>query len=212
VVSTFDLTPAPAPLMVSPRDRRGIAGSGRLDVRFHAKGGAHEVIGLLGGSELGLPHDAVSTDGREDGLVTLPTRHLRPGHYNLVLLNSKTLRTEASASVWVYRKGSRARITTGRHVYRAGRPISVSWTRAPGNNLDWVSLFPCHVRCAGPGGYTIYRYTETAVEGSLTFGRGDYLGYGSVRSLPPGQYVARVLTDDGYHAIGKSARFRIVRR
>jgi hypothetical protein len=121
-------------------------------------------------------------------------------------------RPVATAPVWVYRPGSPARLTTSRHTYRVGSPIRVSWTRAPGNNLDWVSLFPCHVRCAGPSGYTIYRYTQTAVEGSLTFGRRNYLGYGSVRSLPPGTYVVRLLTDDGYHAIGVSPRFRIVRR
>jgi hypothetical protein len=33
-----------------------------------------------------------------------------------------------------------------------------------------------------------------------------------VTSLPPGRYVARLLLDDGYHDIGISARFRIVRR
>ena len=46
----------------------------------------------------------------------------------------------------------------------------------------------------------------------MRFGRDNYLNYGSVRSLFPGQYVARLLTDDGYHAIGVSSRFRIVRR
>ena len=29
--------------------------------------------------------------------------------------------------------------------------------------------------------------------------------------LPPGQYAARLLTDDGYHSLGLSPRFRIVR-
>ena len=212
VVSTFDLTPAPAPLIVAPKHRRVVIGSGKLAVRFHAKGGAHELIGLRRHAERGRPLHAVSTGGRQDGLVRLRTARLRPGRYDLVLYNPKRHRTETSAPVWLYPKGSRAHLSTNRHTYRAGTPIRVSWTRAPGNNLDWVSLFRCHVRCDGPGGYTIYRYTKTAVEGSLTFGRDDYLGYGSVKSLAPGRYIARLLTDDGYHAIGKSPRFRIVRR
>jgi hypothetical protein len=212
VVSTFGVTPAPAPVIVSPQNRRVIIGSGKLPVRFHATGGAHEVVGLVSTKELGLPPGAKSTGGRRNGLVKLPTAHLRPGRYDLVLYDTKKRQTEASAPVWVYRQGTQAQIRTNRHTYRVGSPIRVSWTRAPGNNLDWVSLFRCHVKCAGPGGYTIYRYTQTAVEGSLTFGRDDYLGYGSVRSLAPGRYVARVLTDDGYHAIGTSPRFRIVRR
>ena len=45
------------------------------------------------------------------------------------------------------------------------------------------------------------------------FGRRVYLGEGSVSwPLPPGQYVARLLTDDSYHSLGRSPRFRIVPR
>ena len=47
----------------------------------------------------------------------------------------------------------------------------------------------------------------------MTFGRHVYLGEGSVSwPLPPGQYIARLLVDDSYHARGRSPRFRIVRR
>ena len=38
VVSTFDVTPARAPVTVSPRNRRVITGHHRLHVRFHAHG------------------------------------------------------------------------------------------------------------------------------------------------------------------------------
>ena len=212
VVSTFDLTPAPAPLIVSPRDRRVFTGSHPLRVRFHAKGLPQEKVSLvrLGGE--GRHLRSVSTDRRSDGLVRIRTAHLRPGRYDVVLWDKAHDKVEATAPIWVYRPGSRPQVTTNRKVYRAGSPIRVSWTGAPGNNLDWVSFFRCHVRCAGPGGYQAYRYTETAVVGSVTFGRDNYLNYGSVRSLAPGQYVARLLTDDGYHLIGTSQRFRIVRR
>ena len=45
----------------------------------------------------------------------------------------------------------------------------------------------------------------------MTFGRGVYLGEGTVPwPLPPGQYVARLLVDDGYDSLGTSPRFRIV--
>jgi hypothetical protein len=209
VVSTFDITPAPAPLIVSPVRRRAIEGPQPHRVRFHALGLEHERIVLVRPFD-GKRVDRASTGGRRNGVVDLAIDRVRPGRYDVVLLGHGQV--EATAPVWVYRRGSHSHLSTSRHVYRVGSPIRVSWTRAPGNNLDWVSLFRCHVRCAGPGGYTIYRYTRTAVEGSLTFGRANYLGYGSVRSLAPGRYIARLLTDDGYHAIGKSPRFRIVRR
>ena len=210
VVSTFDVTPAPAPLIVAPHHRRVVSGAGPLRVRFHARGVSHEKVSLVRRGGNGTHLRSESTGARQDGVVRLRTAHLRPGRYDLVLRRHG--KVEATGPIWVYRPGTPAHLTTDRRVYRAGTRIRVSWTGAPGNNLDWVSLFRCRVRCAGPGGYTIYRYTHTAVVGSLTFGRGDYLGYGSVRSLAPGQYIARLLTDDGYNAVGRSPRFRILRR
>jgi len=212
VVSTFEVAPARAPVMVSPHHRRVITGP-TLHVRFHAHGTAGEVVGLR---RPGKPHQLIrqaNARGRRDGVVGIRTTHLRPGRYHVVLRDSATGRTEAAAPVWVYRPHSRAHIRADRQVYRVGEPIRISWTRAPGENLDWVGLFRCHRTCGGPGSYLVYRYTRTAVEGSVAFRRGAYLGEGTVPwPLPPGQYVARVLVDDSYHPIGTSRRFRIVRR
>jgi hypothetical protein len=155
----------------------------------------------------------VSTGGRRDGVVLVRTKHLRPGAYDVVLSDPAHDRSEATAPIWVYRPGSHSHLSTSRRAYRVGSAIHVRWTRAPGNNLDWVGLFRCHETCGGPGTYLVYRYTRTAIEGTVTFGRRTYLGEGSVSwPLPPGQYIARLFVDDSYHPIGTSPRFRIVPR
>jgi hypothetical protein len=211
VVSTFSVRPAPAPALVSPHDRRVVVGS-RLRVRFHGSGQAHEVVGLLRGDHLGPPARAVGTAGARDGVVSLRTAHLRPGRYRVVLMRSTTMRTEASAPIWVYGPRSHPRLTSDRHTYRVGQPIHVRFTRAPGNNLDWIGLYRCRRHCGGVGSYLMYRYTHTDVEGTVRFSRHDWVGEGSTSwPLPPGQYIARLLLDDGYHAIGRSPRFRVVR-
>ena len=170
---------------------------------------------MIGLRHLGKPHQLVrqaSTQGRRDGVVSLRTAHLRPGRYDVVLRDSATGRAEATAPVWVYRPSSRSRIRSDRHIYRVGQPIRIHWTRAPGNNLDWVGLFPCHRVCGGVSTYLDYLYTHTRVVGSVTFRKGAYLGEGTEPwPLPPGQYIARVLLDDGYASIGRSPRFRVVR-
>jgi hypothetical protein len=213
VVSTFDVTPAPAPIMVSPRSRRVVTGSHPLRVLFHAHGRPGEVVGLR---RHGRPHQLIrqaNARGRRNGFVPIRTSHLRPGRYNVVLRDSATGRTEATAPIWVYRPHSHSHLRAGRHTYRVGAPITISWTRAPGNNLDWIGLYRCRRTCGVVGSWKIYRYTHTAVDGSLTFRRGEFLGEGAVKwPLPPGQYAARLLLDDGYDAIGTSPRFRIVRR
>jgi endonuclease/exonuclease/phosphatase family metal-dependent hydrolase len=210
VVSTFDVTPAPAPLLVSPRTRRVITGPHALHVTFHAEGRPHVAIGLRSGA--GTPIRSVSTERRADGVVAIRTGHLKPGRYDVVLYDTHNGHQEASAPIWVYRPSSRPHLESDRRTYRVGQPIRVSWTRAPGNNLDWVGLFPCHQRCGGPGTYLVYRYTRTRIEGSVAFKRSAYLGEGSAPwPPPPGQYVARLLLDDSYHAIGTSPHFRIRR-
>ena len=46
----------------------------------------------------------------------------------------------------------------------------------------------------------------------MRFGADAWLGEGVAGwPLPPGRYVARLLVDDSYHAIGKSNRFTITR-
>ncbi|MGC4111998.1 MAG: endonuclease/exonuclease/phosphatase family protein [Nocardioides sp.] len=211
VVSTFDVTPAKAPIMVSPGNRRVITGRHGLHVRFHAHGQPGESVGLVraGSRHLVRPQ---GTRSRRDGVVRLDTRGLRPGRYDVVLRDSGTDRTEAKAPVWVYPPGSHSRISTDRRTYRVGQRIRVHWTRAPGNNLDWIGLFPCHRRCGDVSTYLMYRYTDTHIEGRVDFRKGVYLGEG-VHSwpLPPGQYIARLLLDDGYKTVGRSPRFTIRR-
>ena len=212
VVSTFDVTPAAAPMLVSPGTRRVFSGSGGLRVRFHAHGLAGERVGLRPSGSSRGPIRLVSTQARADGVVRVRTARLAPGRYDVVLVDRATGQQEAAAPIWVYRAGSHARLSTNRHTYRVGGAVHVRWTQAPGANLDWIGLYRCHRTCGGPGDYLVYRYTRTDVEGSVVFGPHVYLGEGTVPwPLPPGQYVARLLTDDSYHALGTSPRFRIVR-
>ena len=55
--------------------------------------------------------------------------------------------------------------------------------------------------------YLIYRYTRTAIEGSLTFATPTRTSARARRRwpLPPGQYVARLLVDDSYRVVALDA-------
>ncbi len=211
VVSTFDVTPGESPMIVAPEHRRVVVGDAPLRVRFHGTGSAHEVVALVRGTGAASPLlSPVSTGGRTDGVVRLPKAHLRPGRYDVVLVDARTGAWDARAPVWVYGPGSRPRLRTDASSYDVGEDIRVHWTGAPGENLDWIGLFRCHQTCDGPGGYLVYRYTRTRIVGSVVFGADTYLGEGVAPwPLPPGTYLARLLVDDSYHAIGKSNRFTI---
>jgi len=212
VVSTFDITPAEAPLIVSPANRRVLVGKGsRLKVRFHAAGTTTETVAIVPRGRTGRPLVARSTGGLTSGRVTLPTARLAQGRYLVVLRDTATGKTLARSPIWVYPRSSRAHVTTDARTYRAGQPIVVSWDRAPGQHLDWVALYRCPSSCEGPGSYLAYRYTGTRIEGSLRFSAKQLPGEMAPEwPLPPGQYVARLFADDGYRITGQSPRFRVL--
>ena len=113
----------------------------------------------------------------------------------------------------MYAAGARPRLRTDASSYDVGESIRVRFTGAPGPALRLGRAVPLLQQiCRGAGWYLVYRYTHTRIEGSVTFSADTWLGEGAVPwPLPPGRYVARLLVDDSYHAIGKSNRFTITR-
>ena len=178
-----------------------------------APAGADEVVAVVARSGTGEePLAARSTGGRTSGEVSLPTSRLPAGRYDVVLRDTATGATLARSPIWVYQRGTGARMTTDARTYRAGRPVRVSWTGAPGEHLDWVGLYRCRRTCDDPGGYLAYRYTRTRIEGSLALT--DTVAPGEAAPpwpLPPGQYVARLLVDDSYRVVAQTPRFTVVR-
>jgi endonuclease/exonuclease/phosphatase family metal-dependent hydrolase len=210
VVSTFEITPPNAPPTVSPSHRRVLVGPGSsLSVRFHGTGSAAEALAIVDRS--GEGRIARSTGGRTSGDLSLPTARLSAGRYDVILTDTATGETLARSPMWVYQRGTRARLTTDSSTYRPGQPVTVSWDRAPGQHLDWIGLYRCHRTCDGPGDYLAYRYTRTRIEGSLSISDRVAPGEGAPPwPLPPGRYVARLLVDDSYRVVGQSPRFTVL--
>jgi endonuclease/exonuclease/phosphatase family metal-dependent hydrolase len=215
VVSTLAVTPAPMPNSVSPSTRRVTIGES-LGVRFHASGGAGERVAIVVRPEHGRPRVVASTAtgpaGTTDGTAVVDTSRLRERRYAVALLGPNGAILSAQP-IWAYPAGAGATVTT-KPTYRAGEPIDVSWTHAPGMALDWIGLYRCsHGSCPGPGAYRAYKYTRTRIEGSTRIRDTDPYGYGRSRwPLNPGTYIARLLVDDGYVFVAHSKPFRIVRR
>lgn len=186
VVTTLDVRPATTPVLVAPASRRVTAGA-TVAVRFHGPG---ERVTLRD------PHGRIvaeqPTGGRLDGTVQLHAP-ATAGRYAVTLEPGTT-----TAPVWVYPPGEPSRVTVDRRGYRAGEPIGISWSNAPGMNLDWVSVFPAGA--TDNTGYLNYDYTGATIEGSLSL---DSTG------LEPGRYVVRLLPDDGYRDVAESAAFTV---
>jgi hypothetical protein len=85
--------------------------------------------------------------------------------------------------------------------YAPGEPIAVRWSNGPGSKLDYVAVFPADE--PSMYGYVGYKYVDARPEGGFALTRSD-LG-----RLDPGDYVARLMLDDGYSVIAESEPFGV---
>ncbi|MFI5101103.1 MAG: endonuclease/exonuclease/phosphatase family protein [Actinomycetes bacterium] len=213
VVSTFRVRPAVSPVLVAPMTRRLSTGQS-LGVTFHALGQSGERVGVvLAGTGPASMVFSLDTHGRTDGTLFFGgalTATLAPAAYDVLLISPQS-QVLSRSPFWLYPPGTHASITTDSSTYTVGQPIGVSWDHAPGMALDWVGVFRCYpAGCAGNGGYLLYWYTHTAIRGSGVIGPGADTFPGAISwPLPPGTYVVRLLTDDGYKSIAVSARFTV---
>ncbi|MFT4037658.1 MAG: endonuclease/exonuclease/phosphatase family protein [Thermomicrobiales bacterium] len=190
VVSTLRLTPATPPLLVAVDARRVTQGDA-LTVRYHAPGKDGEMLGIV---PAGADADAllVALAPREsfiNGAETFGTGLLEPGAYEAVLLGADGA-VIARAPFTLVAPGAQPTLTVAPEV-ASGDPITATWTGAPGMKFDWVAIYT-----AGDpdlGNYWAYLYTGAQIAGSVTF---DAEALGD--ALPPGDYEARLLRDDGY--------------
>ncbi len=219
VVSTFDVTPAPMPLLAAVESRSLEQGQ-TLRVRFHAAGEAGEEVSLLRVHGVD-PAATKSTGGAVDGTLSFPTGALLPGAY-LARLVDPSGDVISQSRFWLYKPGAPTTVTTNKSRYMVGEPIRVSWKKAPGMKWDWLGVYKagesadnpnnstCSAGYCGNGHYLVYTYTHASIEGSTTISAATALVGWKTWPLGTGTYEIRLLLDDGYRSVTSSPRFKIV--
>jgi endonuclease/exonuclease/phosphatase family metal-dependent hydrolase len=217
IVSTFDVTPAPMPVLVAV-ESRSLEQGDTLRVRFHATGTAGERVALVRGATTAT---SKSTGGAVDGNLSFGTTNLPTGAYKAVLRDPAGQAVSRSA-FWLYARGAVATVSTSKSVYNVGETIGVSWTKAPGMKFDWLGLYSagenadnptastCTAGFCGNGHYFLYTYTHNTIEGSTTFDAGSFAGWKTWDQIGTGTYQIRLLLDDGYRSAAVSPPFKIV--
>ena len=192
VVSTLRIVPGTPPYLVAV-DERIVAPGDEVIVRYHAPGKEGDLVALLpAGGE--VTRDVVMSlppqESFVDGAVVFGTATLAPGAYEAALLGADGAEL-ARIPFWVQSPTDIPGLTPQKPVFAAGEPIVINWSNAPGNKWDWIGIY-----AAGDAdlyNYLGYLYTEAEPEGSVTF---DEEAFGEI--LPPGDYEARLMRDDGY--------------
>ncbi len=195
VVSTLITTPVTPPYFVAVDQHRVERGE-RVVVQYHAPNGENaDAIGIVAEDSDTLLMWLPPYEASFHGSVTFGTGSLEPGVYAAVLVDPDGS-TVSRAPFTVVEAGAQPRIFTEQDTFAAAEPITVRWENAPGLRLDWVAIY-----AAGEAdlynGYWAYAYTGAAVSGTVTF---DAESLGE-EMLPPGDYEARLMLDDGYSVL-----------
>ena len=99
-----------------------------------------------------------------------------------------------------------------REVYRVGDPIAVTWRGGPGYRWDWIAVFRAPAEDLVDTSL-LWRHTLARVDGTVVLDADaaivDQSSVGGRWPLPPGDYVAAYLLDDGPEAVAR-VPFRIV--
>ena len=97
----------------------------------------------------------------------------------------------ASTPFWITDPNAKPGVAVAKSSVKAGDPIEVTWSSAPGNKFDWIGIY--NANDPDLYNYLGYLYTNARVAGSVTFKTEDFGD-----ALPPGEYEARLMRDDAY--------------
>lgn len=123
------------------------------------------------------------------------------------------IKTLASGILWavaalVPLRAAPKTITLNAASYPAGAPITATFAGGPGNNNDWIGIFPASISQPSTGTYLDWLYTN----GTQT--PGGNLKNGSVTfanpTLAPGDYKVWFLASNGYTKIAGPAQFSVM--
>lgn len=210
VLSTFEITPGPMPVLVAP-DKLLVTVGEPLVVTYHSPGEGGETVAIRGADQASASGDpaAGQTAGSVDGKLTFATDALSPGAYVVALLGEDG-RELASAPFWLQAKGAKVQLTTDKRRYAPGEPIVVSWQNAPANRWDWLGVYTAPADPANDY-YLIWQYTGGASAGTVhgmpagTLAMDGKTTEGSPWPLPPGRYQVLYLLADAYESVAQAS-------
>jgi hypothetical protein len=195
VVSTFQVTGAVPPTMVTVSTRRLIKGAPLAATFFARPGSARSIVvqrlGSGGGATTvatrGLPA------GSGSGSVGFATSGWTAGSYQAVLLGLGGAQL-STYPFWVVPLDAKASIATTQASYVVGQPITARIQNGPGDRWDWVAVYARSANDPQTDPYLLWVYDGAMVDGQVTLGRTAIGPW----PLPAGTYTLYLLRDDLY--------------
>jgi endonuclease/exonuclease/phosphatase family metal-dependent hydrolase len=201
VVSTFRTVPAPMPELVSTGRR--IYRSGQdIDVFCHREQNAPPIVKIIRIDDAGGVIAEQRASG--DGHLVFSSDLFTPGHYAVTMGLPRSARA-LQKDFWILAEDVGPAVEVFGTSFESGEPIEVAWSNAPGNRNDYIAAYKPGV----PSGYDdglAWTYVHAMPEGRMPLdGQSSEWGW----PLEPGNYVIRLMKDDGYEQLAESDVFTI---
>jgi endonuclease/exonuclease/phosphatase family metal-dependent hydrolase len=200
VVSDFDTVPAAMPVLVATEHR--VHQNGKpLQVVYRNATPRGSLVLERHGTEPVTERRIALTE--EQGRLELPDTFLAPGAYQLSLRDTAGVETSRN-DFRIVAPDAKPVIEVGGERFSSDEPLPVAWQNAPGNRYDWVGVYQAAV--SGEQNYSAWSYIGARSAGTMQLAAENAA---QAWPLRPGRYVARLLLDDGYALLAKSAPFAV---
>ena len=200
VVTAFAAEPAVVPEFLTTEQRvYRVGDTPRLSFNSHMPAELKVFRSSADGQDFELSNETVQGRGERE----LGAAAQEPGRYRAELWQGDG--SAMRRDFWVLEQDAVPEITVAAGRYAAGEAITVSWRNAPGFRNDYVAAFAVDADGNLENGLA-WIYVKSMPEGILVLDDSNAeWGW----PLPPGDYVFRLMKDDGYKSLAVSDVFTV---
>jgi endonuclease/exonuclease/phosphatase family metal-dependent hydrolase len=202
VVSDFEVVPVDMPELVSTGQRVYRAGT-NVDVVYKSLNGG---VIYVANADSGAPVFKQPVNPGRSGW-NLPAMLFEPGHYQ-VRMSSQTTEADVVKAFWVLAEDALPELELNKNSFAAGEGISVRWRNGPGNRHDYLAAYRLGSTTNYDNGLA-WTYVDALPDGEK---RLDASTVAWGWPLAPGDYVIRLIRDDGYDVLAESAPLTVESR
>jgi endonuclease/exonuclease/phosphatase family metal-dependent hydrolase len=200
VLSSFTVTPAPLPALVTTRHRVNHAAD---EIELLYRRADHSNIQI---QRVGADHKAAPILQRQvsgDGQFTIAADRLSPGHYAVSMTQQNA--AELHSEFWVQDAAATPQVSVSGKRFEAGESIAVAWQNGPGFRNDYLSIALQSSEADYDGG-SAWLYVDALPDGEITLDSNSVeFGW----PIAPGDYVLRLMKDDGAEVLAESSVFTV---
>lgn len=200
VLSQFSVTSAPLPPLVTTRHRVNHL-SDTIEIVYRQADNASIQIRRVGNNK--NPVFSLDRTFSGNGQFTIRAEQLSAGHYAVRM--SQRNGAELTSVFWVQDSAAIPQVSVSGSVFTAGESIEVAWKNGPGHRNDYLSIAMSNSESDYDGG-TAWLYVDALPEGNITLDTSSVeFGW----PIGPGDYVLRLVKDDGDEVLAESSVFTV---